>query len=354
MPSTQEIRVTGTPVLWYDLVNPSDVWFFGPFIRGLEDCAVKITLRDRAETVYLARSSGIEGRVIGAHYTDRLKKNVGAPARMIQLCLKVGRFDVGLFFENGLAVMAARMKGRPSLLFCDNDLKLLESGSMLQDIENRIKFSADRLVIPRASLDVLLECASEEMIVTYDGYKEDVYIADFHPNPRFTESLPFDDFVVIRPEALDSSYVSERRSIVPQLISLLTRGGMNIVYLPRERRDLEYARGTDAFIPGLPLNGLDLCYYSRAILTGSGTMAREAACMGKPAVSFFPGKRLLSVDKQLLDEGRMLHSRDPETISRYVLSLQTRRVPASFERSKRVKDSLLQRVRRLIDELITA
>lgn len=342
-----------TPVLWYDLTNPSDVWFFGPFIRSLDSCTVKVTLRDRAETVFLARSSGIGGRVIGAHYTERLKKNVGAPTRMVQLCLKVGRFDVGLFFENGLAVTVARMKGRPSLLFCDNDLKLLESGSMLQDIENRIKFSADKLVIPKASLGVFLRRAPEEMIVTYDGYKEDVYIADFLPNPRFIESLPFDDFVVIRPEALDSSYVSERKSIVPQLISLLTRGGMNIVYLPRERYDLEHARGTNAFIPRLPLNGLDLCYYSRAILTGSGTMAREAACMGKPAVSFFPGRQLLSVDRQLVNEGQMLHSRDPETISRYVLSLQTRRVPANFERSKKVKDSLLPRVRRLIDELVT-
>lgn len=339
------------PVLWYDVTNPSDVWFFAPFIRGLCDFETKVTLRDRAETVFLARSIGLHGEVIGTHYTDKLQKNIGAPWRMAQLYLRVRGFDIGLFFENGLAVTVARLKGRHSLLFCDNDLKLLRSRSFIQDLENRVKFKTDRLVIPEASLDIFLRRAPEEIILTYDGYKEDIYIADFAPNPSFVESLPFKDFVVVRPEALDSSYVSEQESIVPSLLSLLRREGLNVVYLPRERWDLNYAVGTEVYVPSQPLNGLDLCYYSRAVLTGSGTMAREAACMGKPAVSFFPGRELLSVDRKLVSEGRMFHSRDPEEICQYVLSLPTRLPPPDFDRARRVKTWLLKRIRELVEEI---
>lgn len=338
-------------ILWYDIVNPSDVWFFGPLLRRLNDFESVITIRDRAETKALAITSGIKGKIVGKHYTDQMKKNIGMPARFIKLLVGVRNFDVGLSFENGLALTACRLKGRPSILFCDNDLKLLDSGSLLQDIENKLKSKADHLVIPSACHDTFRRFVDEEKITVYDGYKEDVYIADFIPDKDFSEKLPAEDYVVVRPEALDSSYVGSAKSIVPALLKQLTKEGITVVYLPREKGDREHSRGFDVLVPRSPLNGLDLCYNSRAVLTGSGTMAREAACMGKPAVSFFPGKQLLSVDRQLVKDGWMVHTRSPEEIANYVLRSKGSKAKLNFDRSRTVQASLMRSVVSILSDI---
>jgi predicted glycosyltransferase len=82
---------------------------------------------------------------------------------------------------------------------------------------------------------------------------------------------------------------------------------------------MKYAVGCKFYTPESPLNGLDLCYYADAVLTGSGTLAREAACMGTTSVSFFPSSKLLSVDQYFVDQGKMLHSRDVDEIIDYVI-----------------------------------
>ena len=69
------------------------------------------------------------------------------------------------------------------------------------------------------------------------------------------------------------------------------------------------------------MNGLDLCYHAEAVLTGSGTLAREAACLGVPAVSFYPSS-LLAVDKSLIDKGWVFHSRQIFKIYDYVRNSQ--------------------------------
>jgi predicted glycosyltransferase len=103
--------------------------------------------------------------------------------------------------------------------------------------------------------------------------------------------MPFENFITIRPENIFGAYVnSKTKSIVPGLIKKLTQSGFNILYLPRCKEDKKYCESSkNVYIPSMPLLGLDVCYYSQAVLTGAGTFAREAALVGTPAV-FFPGK----------------------------------------------------------------
>ena len=112
-------------------------------------------------------------------------------------------------------------------------------------------------------------------------------------------------------------------------------------------------KGKDVFMPESPLNGLDLAYHSFAVLTGSGTMSREAAVMGRPAVSFFPGDALLSVDESMIGKGWVLHSREPEEIVGYLKGLSGRGdgVSGSFDRGRslRVREELATLIRSIID-----
>ena len=65
-------------------------------------------------------------------------------------------------------------------------------------------------------------------------------------------------------------------------------------------------------------------FFSEAVLTGAGTFAREAACLGIPSFSFYSGKSLLAVDKELIRQGKMYFSRQvPELISKLRVSKRT-------------------------------
>ena len=133
-----------------------------------------------------------------------------------------------------------------------------------------------------------------------------IYISDYQPDPHFLEDMPFDTYVLVRPENIQANYIRNGnvRSITPELLRLLSEQNYNILYLPRYEFDRSYADGLkNIHIPSAPVNGLDACYYADAVLTGAGTFAREAACLGVPAVSFYAGRELLTVDQSMIKKG---------------------------------------------------
>jgi len=329
--------------IWIDLINPSDVLFFNSIISNLTQYEYSFSLRNRAETVNLASSFNIYGKNIGNDYPDKIKKSLNMIYRTLQLQFHVDNFDYALSFENGMSVTVSRFRKKKSISFCDNDLKFFQKKSFFQDLEMKIKSFADYIIIPEACYYAFYQHFKSDKIITYPGYKEDVYIADFTPDQKFLNKIPFEDYIVLRPEALGSFYIKEDKSIVPELIKALTDKNINIVYLPREYRDTDYAKGFDVFIPKKVLNGLDLCYNANAVLTGSGTLAREAACMGITAVSFFPSTELLSVDKKLIQEKKILHSRNIEKITDYVISKNNIIRNLDFERCKKVRDFVVNK-----------
>ncbi len=336
--------------IWIDVINPSDALFFGSLIPEFKMHSVSVTVRDRAETADLVKSFGIQGRPVGRDYQNPLKKSASMVYRTLKLYTGIGPFDYAMSFENAMSTLVSNMKRKVSILFCDNDLKFIQKTSRIQDLEMELKFLADYIVIPEACYPFFSGSRGKSNIIPFDGYKEDVYLADYKPDPTFMDQIPFENYVVLRPEALGSFYVTDKQSIVPQLLHLFERENINVVYLPREGGDAEYARGFDkVYIPKRTLNGLDLCYHADAILTGSGTMAREAACMGKKAVSFFPSVVMLSVDKQLMNEGKIFHSRSPIDIVEYVLSRPIDSLQFSKERSVKVKGQLMRSIRPIIE-----
>ena len=338
--------------IWVDIINPSHALFFNSLLGDFNSENIFITIRDRAETYGLVKSSGMGGIVVGRDYRGAFKKSFNTIWRTFRLFSIVEDFDYGLSFENGMSVAVSKLKRKKSILLCDNDLKIFQSKTSFQDFETKIKSMAEFIIIPKACYKPFKDYVKDEgRVISYDGFKEDVYIANFDPDPEFKGKLPFDDFVVLRPESLGSFYVDEKQSLVPDLLKLFEREKVNVVYLPREKEDLDYVKEFDVYIPRNPLYGLDLCYYADAILTGSGTMAREAACLGRPSVSFFPGNKLLSVDKKLIEENKMLHSRDTEEIVNYVLSEKIRKNKSlNLQRSKNVRKEILKIIYRIVNE----
>lgn len=339
---------------WIDLVSPSHPFFFAAISDTLDGVETKSTVRKKTETVDLARIADFDFDIIGRDFDNPLFRKIGIPLRTAQLAIQAPQVDVSLSSRNAMCVLASKANGIPSIHFTDNDITAHVDGLRMEELYNRLEAQASHNVVPAAfETDELTKWgADSNQIHTYDGYKENVYIATFQPDDEFLNKLPFDDYVVVRPEALGAAYVDVEKSIVPQLLELFVEGDVNVVYLPRGRGDTAYVNSDSrqsVYVPNEALDGLQLAWYAKAVLTGSGTMAREAACMQKPAVSFFPNS-LLSVDELLVEQNRVFHSRDPSEIVDYVMSKSEAEVQPSKTESKAVLEEVASLVKRLIME----
>lgn len=325
--------------IWADVANTPQVHVIASIIRELKGYSIYVTGFNRGETAQLIRMYGLDGEVFGSDKYNPLLKSLSFAGRTFKLLYKAPRAKLLLSFENAMPIPAGRLRGMKIILMLDNDLKFIGKKPLFQRIESRIKKMADVILVPEVAEDTFKRYFGDR-VTTYPGYKEHIYIADFTPDPSFIEKsgIPFKEYVVLRPESLTSLYVLHGESLVPELLKLFEREDINVVYLPRNEEERALANGfSNVYIPPKALDGLNLIYHSKATLTGSGTMAREAAVMGVPAVSFFPGQRLLAVDRDLVEKGKMLHSREPGEIVEYVIENWNKKRKGEFERAKQVK-----------------
>ncbi|OYR60107.1 hypothetical protein DJ83_10410 [Halorubrum ezzemoulense] len=339
---------------WVDLVSPSHPFFFKSLLDNLSNIELTTTVREKTETVDLAEDVGFDYEIVGRDFDNTFLRKVGIPLRTAQLAVQAPTADVSLSSRNAMCILASKARGIPSIHFTDNDITAHVDGLKYEEVYNRLEAMATHNVVPAAfeTNELIKRGADPAGIHTYDGYKEDIYVAGFKPNPDFVEQLPFDEYIVIRPEALDAAYVDTDHSLVPDLLEEAAERNLSVIYLPRGRGDEIHAEPYDeqqVYVPDSALNGLQLAWHAKCMLTGSGTMAREAACMEKPAVSFFPNT-LLSVDQKMEAEGLIYHSRDPSSIFDYIDSLVDADVSPDRTRSRAVRKEVLKLTRRLIND----
>lgn len=329
--------------IWIDITNTPHVNVLMPIIRHLEKKHELIfTARDFSETLPLLRKNGIEPVILGEYKgKSRINKVFGLIGRMYQLLRKIPSFDISLSLGGNYTATVSRLRNKPSIVFSDNDISFKTPA---------YKFGS-HFIFPSYfdSADLSRKYGIKPFqIHKFEGFKEDIYIADYSPDPDFLKQLPFTDFITIRPENLKASYVpKDSTTIVPELFKIFRNE--NILYLPRYSEEKQYAEGyKNIFIPAGPLPGLDVCYYTKVMLTGAGTFAREAALLGTPAVSFFPGDEFLTVDKIMQEKGWEYKSRNADEIFNYVKSSQKK--INNIERSKKVLNEVLSIIDGILSE----
>ena len=340
---------TATQTAWIDLVSPSHPFFFRGLVDSLNDVRTAVTVREKTETVDFAGETGFDYTVLGRDFDNTLLRKFGIPLRTMQLAARAPPASVSLSSRNAMCVLASKVRNIPSIHFTDNDITAHVDGLGFEELYNRLEAQATHNVVPAAfeTSELTKWRVDSSRVHTYDGYKEDIYVADFDPDPSFPERLPFEEYIVVRPEALDAAYVTEANSLVPELLRSASERGLSVVYLPRGRGDEGFTppySPDQVYVPETALNGLQLAWHSEGVLTGSGTMAREAACMNKPAVSFFP-ETPLSVDRELVRDGKILQSRDRHEIFDYLDA--NRGTEGNLGQSRQVRDEVAELVTRL-------
>ena len=334
--------------IWVDIINPSDAFFLNSMVSGLDGCEFVYTLRDRSETVALSRSMGMDGPVVPSMTGNQLFKALNLPYRCLRLFGRVPEFSASISFGNIYALSLSKLHRKPAIVFVDNDLALKSAGLWLEKIYKWCEFHAAVAIVPECFF--LGRYEGGKNIIKYDGVKEDIYVANYRADPEFLSGLPFSEYVVVRPEALFAAYVHERHGLVREILMKLSENGMNVIFLPRTDFDRTQAEGIDVYMPEQSVNGLDLCRNAQAVLSGSGTLAREAACMGVPAVSFFP-HQLLSVDEYFVNNGEMFHSRSADDIVQYVKKHLGKRHVGRIQRARDVREYVIAKTRAVLDGL---
>lgn len=308
--------------IWIDLANSPHVPFFRALIpefvaRGHR---VEITARDFAQTVEMAINAGMTPHVIGGHGGGSITGKAGNLIGRAGSLRKWGRdrgFDLAVSHNSYAHIAAAASLGIKSVTLMDYEYQPA----------NHLAFRlASRVIVPRAfpAAELRKYGASAGKVKRYEGTKEDVYLADFVPDPKFAENLlrldvaSKDVLIVARPPAREALYHRFENGLFDELLlSLSARDEVKIILLPRsdaQRADYARRKLANLIMPHEALDGANLIVAADLVVSAGGTMNREAAALGVPAVSIYAGK-WAAIDQQLMEEGRLRRIESAEEVA---------------------------------------
>ncbi len=297
--------------MWIDLDNSPHVPFFAPIIDALEQQghSVLVSARDFAQVIELADLMGVRYRKVGRHFgKNTVMKLVGLTARAAQLAPVVRNAKPDLAVSHG---------SRAQLLLSS----LLRIPAItIGDYEHAKVFAVVRpqwVIVPQVFPDDAWGMAPDR-VLKYPGIKEDVYVPRFKPDAgvRTELGLSVDEIVVtVRPPATHAHYHNPESDVIFEAVMqrLARTPNVRVVLLPRtpaqaaeiRERWSEHFRSGKMMVPAHVVDGLNLIWFSDLVISGGGTMNREAAALEVPVYSTFRGK-IGVVDRYLVQQGRMV------------------------------------------------
>jgi len=298
--------------IWIDLENSPHVFFFHPIIRRLEGMGhtVVVTARDFCNTLAIARAIGLKVQMVGAGYErDREQKaKTRTWSRRISKLMSFAEgeaFDLAASHCSRTQAPAAMRLGIPTFATTDYEYSDLRA------------FSGTRsFMVPAAVPVQVLEDAGipRDRVRHYPGLKENVYLPHYRLDHGIRSALGISEDVILvtlRPASDTAHYgKGESRDLEEAILVQLCRfEDVQTLILPRTNRQRQRFSGRFAATPSvrvLPevVDGPSLVAASDVVISGGGTMIREAAALGVPAVSYFDGT-WSAVDRMLVKEGRL-------------------------------------------------
>ena len=297
--------------VWIDLANSPHVPFFRALIDRFTAAGheIEITARDFAETVPLARDAGLKPQVIGGHGGREV---TGKAGNLIKRAWKLARwarkrrFNLAISHNSYSQIVAGRALRMKTVTLMDYE----------HQPANHLAFRlASRIIVPASfpAADLRRFGARVGKVRRYHGTKEDVYLADFEPDPAFAARLcelgvkPDNVLVLMRPPAVEALYHRFENTLFDEALEMLLKNeNVCVVLLPRnDAQRATYSTKERVIVPPTPLPGADLIAASDLVISAGGTINREAAALGVPVASIYAGK-WAAVDEQLIREGRLL------------------------------------------------
>lgn len=315
--------------VWIDLDNSPHVPFFLPIIEELEKRGYEmvLTARDAYQVRELVDFYHLRCKILGRHYgRNKVLKVLGACLRTIELAARMvwARPDIGVSHGSRSQLLTCFFLRIPNLTIFDYEfvtkLPINPTWAMVPE------------VVPLSSVGF-----SNCPVLKYPGIKEDVYLSRFKPDPSLRERLGVgaqDLLVMLRPPATEAHYHNpESEVILEEVLVFLTQNSeTKTVILPRNERQTATMRQScreaiasgKIIIPDHVEDGLNLIWNSDVVISGGGTMNREAAAMRVPVYSIFRGK-IGAVDRYLVEDGRLILLEAPADVRKKLTLVRRRR-----------------------------
>lgn len=316
--------------IWIDIDNSPHVPFFIPIIEQLQKRGheVLLTARNSYQVCELLAFHRLNCQVVGGHWgKNRLLKTLGTLGRAARLVPLVFREkpDLALSLFSRAQILAC--KGLRIPVVVTFDYEFIAKMQFLQ---------LDWILVPEVVPDSGAGFARKG-ISHYPGLKEDVYVPRFEPDAGLRKDLGIADsdlLVTVRPPATEAHYHNpESDALFRAALEFLTpQSDVRVVLLPRNQKQSAVLRKEWAsclkagriVIPEHVVDGLNLIWHSDLVISGGGTMNREAAALGVPVYSIFRG-RIGAVDRYLAENGRLVLLENVEQIrSKIVLKRRER------------------------------
>lgn len=298
-------------MFWFDLDNSPHVPLFRPIFAELQkrNTAYFITARDFAQTKDLLALWNIPHALLGKHGgKSKLCKIVNLFQRALALRRIVHGKPINLAISHGsrTQLVAAKRLGIPAVLMLDYEYTEARIFNTL----------ATYLLMPAYIPDRRLSQAGFNLqkVVRYTGFKEEIYMRDFVPDTGFRKSLQIDPgsiLITLRPPSMLGNYHDEKSETLfrASLAHFSAHDNTHCLIVNRtnaerkllnngllEKRNISFLRR--------PVDGLQLLWASDIVVSGGGTMNREAALLGVPTYSIFTGRRPY-LDEYLHEQGRL-------------------------------------------------
>jgi hypothetical protein len=301
---------------------------FAPIIDELKGRGYEIflTARDAFQVCELAEKMNLPFVKIGKHSgKNKIRKAAGLFYRAAQMVPHILREKpaIGLSHGSRAQALACKMMGVP-MVFMDDYEHSSNPAPMRPNWQIVPEVIADNTLIPNVK------------IRKYPGIKEDVYVPRFKPNEALRQQLGFresDIVVVARPPATEAHYyVPESSQLFDCFMNrAVGASDVRLVLLPRNKKQGEILKTENphwfsdqrTIIPTGVLDGLDVIWNADLVVSGGGTMNREAAALGVPVYSVFRGA-IGAVDVQLQKEGRLVLVDSTENANRIPLVRRSR------------------------------
>jgi uncharacterized protein len=336
--------------IWIDLDNSPHVPFFVPIIEELRKRGhdVILTARDAYQVCELLELNHLSCQVVGRHYGKRhAAKILGTCIRAAQLLPRIflPRIDLAVSHGSRAQMLCGFVLRIPTLLILD-----YEFIAMMGFIRPDWIFVPE--MIPESN-----GLKPRRQVLRYPGLKEDVYVPRLRVDASLRSQFSFNEediVVTVRPPAIEAHYHNPEAEVLLEaaLRFLSESSDVRVILLPRNetqavslRKDwAESIASRKIVIPEHAVDGMNLIWFSDLVISGGGTMNREAAALGVPVYSIFRGK-IGAVDRQLQREGRLILIENVKDIRKKIVLA---RRPKSEEKKRENRPAL----RAIVDAIL--
>jgi hypothetical protein len=342
--------------IWIDFDNSPHVPFFNPIIGELEKLgySVLLTARRCFQVIGLADQLGLQYKIIGRHHGKyKLLKGFGLLFRAMQLSPTVLRAKPDLALSHGsrAQLIAAKLWRIPSVIIFD-----------YEHTQGIPLIRPDWLIAPEIIIQSNSFKYRQDRVKTYPGIKEHVYVTDFEPDPAIFDQLNLlksKPIITIRPPATEAHYHKHQSEELFEAVIdfLVSHSDCQIILLPRNDKQAKYIRQRwshwcktrKIIIPDEVLDGLNLIWHSDLVISGGGTMNREAAALGVPVYSIFAGE-IGAVDRYLANSGKLTLIENISDIKSKI-NVSRRKIPSRPKNSDSLaSEKIVDRIISILDQ----